>query len=144
MMQKATRTIHINAPADQVFSYIDEPTNQPDFWPSLMEVTDVEQLPDGRHRSRWAYKMAGVRLEGTSEDIERVPNQRLVSKTKGGADSTQAWTFQPEDRGTRVTFEIEYTVPIPVLGKLAESVIVKMNDKEGDLLMENLKTMMEA
>ena len=45
---------------------------------------------------------------------------------------------------TSTTFKVEYTVPIPVLGKLAEAVIVKMNDREGDLILANLKARMEA
>lgn len=88
--------------------------------------------------------MAGMRSEGTSEDAEYVANQRLVSRTKGGADSTQTWMLQPEAGGTKVTFEIQYTVPVPVLGKLAEAIIVKMNEHEGGLVLANLKPRMEA
>ena len=33
-----------------------------------------------------------------------------------------------------------YPVPIPLLGKLAEAIIVKMNDQEGDLMMAHLRT----
>jgi hypothetical protein len=53
-------------------------------------------------------------------------------------------TFRPEAGGTKVTFEVEYTVPIPVLGKLAEAIIVKMNDREGELILANLKARMEV
>ena len=143
-MAKATKSITINAPVEKVFDYIGDPTNMPEFWPSLMEIKDVQRLPNGGTTNRWVYKMAGLRLEGTSEDIERVSNQRLVSQQKGGIDSTQTWTFEQEAGGTKVTFGIEYTVPIPVLGKLAEAVIVKMNDHEGDVIMGNLKARMEA
>ena len=68
----------------------------------------------------------------------------IVSKTKGGVESTQTWMFQPEAGGTKVTLEVEYTVPIPVLGKLAEAIIVKMNDHEGELILANLKARMEV
>ncbi len=87
--------------------------------------------------------MAGMRLEGTSEGVESIANQRIVSKTKGGVESTQTWMFQPEGDGTKVTFEVEYTVPIPVLGKLAEAIIVKMNEHEGEVILANLKTRMK-
>jgi uncharacterized membrane protein len=87
--------------------------------------------------------MAGIRLEGTSES-EDTKNQRIVSKSKGGAESTQTWMFQPEAGGTKVTLEIEYTVPIPVLGKLAEAIIVKMNEHEVELILANLKVRMEV
>ena len=88
--------------------------------------------------------MAGIRLEGTSEDIEYVANQRVVSKTKDGFESTWTWTFRPEAGGTKLTLEIEYTVPIPVLGKLAEAFIVKANERETNSVLANLKDRMET
>jgi len=143
-MAKTVKSITINAPVEKVFDYISEPTNLPEIWPSLVEVKDVQKLPSGGTRNRWVYKMAGIRLEGTSEETEYVPNQRIVSKTKGGVESTQTWMFQPEAGGTKVTLEVEYTVPIPVLGKLAEAIIVKMNEHEGELILANLKARMEV
>ncbi len=143
-MAKLEKTITINAPVEKVFNYIDGGTNLPEIWPSLVEIKDVQRLPNGGHSDRFVYKMAGIRLEGTSEDVEYIPNQRIVTKTTGGAESTQTWLFQPEAGGTKVTFKVEYTVPIPVLGKLAEAIIVKMNAREGDLVLDNLKARMEA
>jgi uncharacterized membrane protein len=143
-MSKLEKSITINAPVEKVFDYINNQTNLPEIWPSLIELTDMKPLPNGGWSNRWKYKMAGMHLSGTSEDIEHVANQRIVSKTKGGVDSTQTWTFQPEDGGTKVTFAVEYTIPIPVLGKLAEAVIVKMNEQEGKTILENLKGIMEA
>ena len=143
-MARLEKSIYIKAPVEKVFGYIDGATNLPEIWPSLIEVKDVQRLPNGGHSDRFVYKMAGIRLEGTSEDIEYIANQRIVTKTKGGAESTQTWLFEPEAGGTKVTFKVEYSVPIPVLGKLAEAVIVKMNQHEGDLLLANLKARMEA
>jgi hypothetical protein len=54
------------------------------------------------------------------------------------------WDYQPENGGTRLTVDIEYTVPVPLVGKLAEAVIVKMNEREADTLFANLKTRMES
>ena len=142
-MIKTGKSITINAPIKKIFDYISEPTNQLEIWPSLMEIKDVQRFPDGKTKNRWVYKMAGIRLEGTSEGVESVTNQRIVSKTKGGVESTQTWMFQPEGDGTKVTFEVEYTVPIPVLGKLAEAIIVKMNEHEGEVILANLKSRME-
>jgi uncharacterized membrane protein len=141
---KVTRTITINAALEKVFGYINEPTNLLEIWPSMVEAKDVQRLPNGGNRFRWVYKMAGVRLEGTSEDTEVVPNQRVVSETKDGIESRITWTFQPDAGETKVTFEAEYTVPIPVLGKVAEAFIVKLNENEAGVLLANLKDRMEA
>ena len=143
-MAKVVKTITIKSPVEKIYDYIREPTNLPEIWPSLVEVKDVQRLPDGSTKFRWTYKMVGIHLEGTSEDVESVANQRIVSKTKGGIESTQTWIFQPETGGTKLTFEVEYTVPVPVLGKLAEAIIVKMNEHEGELILANLKTRMEV
>jgi len=143
-MASQTKSVVVHAPVEKVYAYLDDPTHMPEFWPSLIEVKDVHSLPNGGHSNRWTYKMAGVRLEGSSEDVEHVTNERIVAKTKGGADSTQTWMLEPEGDGTKVTFRVDYTVPIPVLGKLAEAVIVKLNDHEGDVVLENLKTLLES
>ena len=143
-MAKVEKSATINAPVEKVFGYISEPANLPEIWPSMVEVKDVQRLPNGGNSFGWVYKMAGMRFEGTSEDTEIVANQRSVSKSKGGIDSTITWTFQPEAGGTKVTFEAEYTVPVPLVGKLAESFIVKQNEREAELILANLKAKMEA
>ena len=83
-MVKGETTITINAPVERVFDYVNEPTNLPEIWPSMVEVKDVQRLPNGGNSFGWVYKMAGVRFEGISEDTEYVPNQRVVSKSTGG------------------------------------------------------------
>ncbi len=143
-MVKGETTITINAPVEKVFGHVNEPTNLPEIWPSMVEVKDVQRLPNGGTSFRWVYKMAGMRFEGTTEDTECVLNQRVVSKSTGGIESLFVWTFQPEDGGTKLTVEVEYTVPIPLLGKLAEAFIVKQNERELELVLANLKTKMEA
>jgi hypothetical protein len=54
------------------------------------------------------------------------------------------WNLEPADGGTRLTVEAEYRVPVPVLGRLAEALVVKMNEREGELILANLKARMEA
>jgi hypothetical protein len=40
--------------------------------------------------------------------------------------------------------KVEYTVPLPLLGKLAEAFIVKQNEHEADVMLANLKARMEV
>ena len=138
-MATVDKEVTVNAPIEKVFSYISEPSNLPEIWPSLMEMKDVQSLPNGGCSGRWVYKMVGMRFEGEGEYTEIVPNQWFVIKTKGGIRSTMTWTFRFKEDKTRVTFTIAYKVPIPLLGKIAEAIIVKVNDQEGDLMMDNLR-----
>ncbi len=139
-MAKVEKEVTVEAPIEEVFRYINEPSNLPEFWPSLMEIKDVQSLPSGGYSARWVYKMLGMRFEGKGEYTKIVPNHWIVIETKGGIGSTMTWTFRSKEDMTRVTLTIEYKIPIPLLGKLAEAIIVKMNDQEGDLMMAHLRT----
>ena len=42
--------------------------------------------------------------------------------------------------GTKIaSVTIEYIIPIPLLGKLAEAIILKINEQKVDLMMTNLQ-----
>ena len=143
-MTKVRKSIVIDAPPEKIFSYVDRPANMPEFWTSFVEAKDIERLANGGTRFGWVYKMAGVRFEGTTITTEHVANQRLVTENKGGVSSIITWTFQPEYGGTKVTFEADYTVNLPLLRKLAESFIAKQNEREAEALLAKLKDKMEA
>jgi uncharacterized protein YndB with AHSA1/START domain len=143
-MATIKKTIVIHAPLEKVFGYLTEPTNLPDIWPSMVEVKDIQQLPNGGTSFQWVYKMAGMRFEGVNQTTEYIANQRVVTKNETGIPSTFTWTYQPEQGGTKLTMETTYTMPVPLLGKLAEAAIVKLNEHEAETLLANLKAKMEA
>ena len=92
----------------------------------------------------WTYKMAGMRLDGTNETTQVVPYRKMEAISRGGIESHWTWDFAGENGSTDLTVTVAYKVPVPVLGKLAEAIIVKQNDQESDVLLANLKTRMEA
>jgi len=136
-MARVVRSITIDAPVEKVFGFFNAPAN-------LLEVSDVQRLPSGGNSHRFAYKMAGMRFEGTSEDTEYVANQRTVTETKSGIESRITLTSRPADGGTEVTYDEEYTLPIPVLGRLAEAVVVRQEAREVELMLANVKDQLEA
>jgi len=143
-MAKFTRDVLIHAPVDKVFKYHSDPTNQPEYWPSMLEVKGTKGPPAAGRKYQWVYKMAGIRLEGSTETTEFVENKRIVNKTKGGIESTFIYQYKPEGEGTRLSVEVDYKVPVPVLGKLAEALIVKLNEREAETTLANLKDRLEA
>jgi uncharacterized protein YndB with AHSA1/START domain len=143
-MAKIRKSIVIDAPVEEVFDYVEEPANVPEYWPSVVELKDVEQLPNGGFRMTGVYKMAGVRFDTESECTEFIPNQRTVYSSEGGVSSTATWIYEPHDGGTKATIENEYTVHLPVLRKLAESFLTKINENEADAVLANVKARMEA
>ncbi|MBN1955698.1 MAG: SRPBCC family protein [Anaerolineae bacterium] len=142
-MQQVEKTIVIEAPREVTFAYIDNTPNLVDVWPSMLEARDFEALPNGGKRFRWVYKMAGFPFEGVSEDVEWLCNERIVSKTMEGIDSTICWQFDDEGEGTRLTLTAEYNVPMPLIGWLAETVLVMINDQELEVMLTYLKARVE-
>jgi uncharacterized membrane protein len=142
-MPEIKRTITIKAPVEKVFTYLNTPANLLEIWPSMLEVKDVRTLPNGGPHFHWKYKMAGVPFEGDADTIEFVPEQHVVSENKGGLPSKFDWTYRRENGTTKLDVRAEYTIPKNVLGKLAEPLVIKFNEREMDGLLANLKDRLE-
>jgi len=141
-MASIKSSITINAPVEKVFEYT-KPENLPEVWPSLVEVKNVKELPNGGYSWDWVYKMAGVNFYGSSKHVEFVDNVRTVSQSTG-IESTITWSYEAVAGGTKMTSQTEYKIPVPLLGKVAEAFIVKMNENESETILANLKARLEA
>lgn len=143
-MSRIEKGIILNAPIERVFNYIKDPSNWTKFWPSLMKVNDIQTLPNGGYKANYEYRMAGMRFKGEGEYTEYVPNNRIVVSTHGGINSKLTFAFYPVKESNQiershVTITVEYDIPVPLLGKLAEVVINRMNEQDIDLLLSNLQ-----
>jgi uncharacterized membrane protein len=142
-MPKVMKSAIINAPVEKVFNYATDQTNMPEIWPSMVDVKILEKLPNGGTKSQYTYKMAGMRFEGINFDTEFVQNKRTVTRTEGGIESEITWDYEAEGETTRLTIASEYTIPIPLIGKMAEKFILKQNENELEIILANLKARME-
>ena len=143
-MAKLQKSIIIHAPIEKVFNFMNDPRNLPDIWPSMIDVRDVTPAQGGGYNFGWVYKMAGIRFEGASDTTEYVVNQRTVTQSTKGIESKFIWMYETINKDSKITVDIEYNVPMPVLGKLAETVIMKQNEHEAEILLDNLKNRMEV
>lgn len=136
-------SIVIHAPADSVFAYVDEPAQLAEWLPSMVEVRNVIGTGAGQ-QFEWTAKMAGLLLRGQSTIIEHVPNRCAVHQSIGMVSSTFGYTVDPIAEGTALTLEIEYNIPMPLLGKLAERVLIRRNMREFELALINVKETLES
>ena len=142
-MAKVGASITINTLIEKVFAYLDDPTNCMDFIPSMTEIRDVTGQGVGQ-KWGWTYKMMGLPLKGEAEITEYIRNERCVVKTTGGIISTWALTFKRRGRETRLNLVVEYTIPVPVLGKLVEGLVLRLNQREAEFAVANLKERLEG
>ena len=142
-MAKIQRSIIINAPPEKVFAYLQDQMNLPEWLPGMIEVRNITGSDVGR-RFEWTYKMLGIHFNGESEVTEVIQNERFVLKSKAGIESIWVYTYEPHEGGTKLSLDLDYKVPVPALGKLAEKLVLKTNEREAELAMENIKTIVEA
>ena len=142
-MPRIEGTNTINAPVEKVFAYLSDPMNELEWFPGMMEVKDVTGKGVGG-RYRFVYKLIGLSREGESTCTEYIPNQRIVTQSKGGIVSTFTWTFKSQNGETELSVVIDYIIPIPVLGKVVEAIALKWMEREADMAGGNIKARMEA
>ncbi len=141
-MTNLERNISISAPVEKVFNYLTDWIKMPEWLPGMIEVKDITGQGVETH-FRWTYKMAGIRFDGESKVTEYIPNEKSATRSKLGIVSIWTWTFKTYDGGTKLNLDLQYTIPVPVLGKLVEGVVLKQNEREADLAMENIKANLE-
>ncbi len=129
-------TVTINAPVEQVFSFMQDPENifrAEGGGDPHIEIADVKVTPEGVGTTgRNVFPLPGLTRLGITgsvinEIIEVVPNRRIVVKTsqpKGmfKFDGTWTWTFEPGNGGTKLIVDgaVRDNWPVYIFDKLTE------------------------
>ncbi len=139
-MIKSETNVEINVPVETVFAHLSDPMNMLEDLPSAVEVKDIKGHGKGMTYTM-IYKMAGIHMSVPCEVIEYVPNKLI----KVHADKmTYSHHFEATERGCRLYSCGQYEIPIPLIGKIAESLLKKTNQREWEMVVENLKARLEA
>ena len=142
-MASLSRSAVIQAPVERLFEYVTTPEKLPEWLPAMVEVRDVKGAGEGQ-QYEWTYKMIGLLLKGQSTVVEYVPNKCSVHQSIGTINSIWTIGVEPHPEGSRLTIFVEYDVPVPVLGRLAEQIAVNRDARDFALAFENVKETLEA
>ncbi len=137
------RSFTVKVPREQIFAYLADHANDPRWLPGLADARNFGGEGTG-YRWDMTYKMAGISLVVAGRVIEHDPPRRHVIETRSGVVSTWAWTLEAEEDGTRVSLRMEYVIPIAAVGKIAEKLLLKQNEKAANEGMVNLQRILES
>lgn len=143
-MEKIRRNAFIEATPSKIFGWLSDPTHMPEVWPGLIEVSNVQTRPDGAQSYDWIYKMAGVKFHGHADTVEVQRDRLRIWRNASGIPATFRHVFEPRDNGTDFQVEVEYEIPGALLGRLAAPFLRRLNEREADTFIQNLKERMEA
>jgi uncharacterized membrane protein len=136
-------SIIINAPVGRVFSYVNEPRSLPDWMIGMKEIRNVIGSGEGQ-QYEWTFKMVGLALRGQNVVVDYVENQRASHQGIGMIHSLWTASCEPVNGSTKLTIDVEYTIPLFVLGRLAENATVRRNDRDLKKSLAKLKEILEG
>ena len=139
-------SIVINAPVEKVFGVIDDPARVPEYFSGVVGVTDYKQTPERVGDSlKFTYSVLGIHFEVPSSVLEWDENVRMVSSLGGAFPGVVTTTFDAQGDGVKVTQRFDYSIKGGILGKALNAILVeRMNDKNAERSLENLKMICEA
>jgi uncharacterized membrane protein len=136
------KTLHINAPVEEVFAFWDNFENFPRFMSHLKEVRRT-----GEGRSHWiATVPGGITFEWDATTTRHEPNQQIEWRSEPGAwvESAGMVRFEAEPNGrTRIDIQMSYNPPGGAIGHAFASLfgIDPKSAMDEDLI--RLKSLME-
>jgi carbon monoxide dehydrogenase subunit G len=110
-MVNVETSIIINRPIKEVFAYVTDARNSPQWDSGLVDIQQTPQSPVGvGTRITEVRKFLGRKMEATGEVVEYEPPTKYTRKGIGGPfPITGSLTFEPTTEGTKLTwiFKIE-------------------------------------
>ncbi len=144
-MIKIENSVVINRPVDEVFEFLANSENDPQWQSGAQEVMKTSEGPIGVGTTfTTVSRLLGRRLESTVEYTAYEPNKRLAGKATSGPIPFQfETTFEPAaEGGTKVTNSGEGDAG--GFFKLAEPLVARMLRRQFDTNSANLKDLLEA
>jgi len=139
-------SIVINAPIEQVFDLLDDPTRLPEYVPGVNRVDEIRHTDQRIGDSfRAHYAVLGIAMPTTYTTSEYTKPQQITLQMDGALIGTFAIAVKPEGRATRVNLRIQYHIKGGLLGQAIDSLVVeRLNEKNAEHFLENLKILSEA
>ena len=144
-MSHVARSAVIRTNPERVMEYIADVSNHTAFIGPLKSVSGLSGDPKKAGTSwTWTFTMAGVEFSGSAETVLYEPGQSFRYRTTSGILSTFTYRCDGTRGGeTTLTMEVSYEVPPSLLAKLQSAVVEKLNDAEGDRVVQNLKAILD-
>lgn len=141
-MTRVEASVEIAAPVPEVFAYASNWRRWEEWW---LGVSDIRPTtgPTRGNGTRYAYKawIGGLKLGVETEIhdfVENVGGRGIVTK---GTPHTTRWVFEPAGTGTGLTYILEYRIPVPLLGPLLDSLLMRPGwQRRLERSLANLKT----
>ena len=141
-MPRASSEILIRRPRDEVFAFLADPENDPQWRSGVLDLTRVSGSGIGARYAQGVKGPGGRRIPADIEITELTPGESIAFQTVTGPVRPRGrYVLAGADGGTRVRFELE--ADVKGLKRLIASTVQKtMNNEVGQL--DRLKRVIET
>jgi uncharacterized membrane protein len=143
-MTPVERSIVIDKPVDQVWTFVHDPAKDPLWQTTLLESQQLTEGPIGiGTKVREVRNFLGRRVEMAWEFTEYEPNRRsAIRAVSGPVPLSGGYALEPVDGGTKLTVAGE--LGAHGLFRLAEPVFARITARELEANLGHLKDLLEA
>ena len=140
-------SVHVDAPVEATWRVGRDASRMPEWNTTAVEVKEITgPIEEVGSRVTVVSKVAGRRLDVTWQ-VERVEVPRfveLVGTAPGGGQARQRVDYEAEGDGTRVTIDMEYELPMGLLGDMIDKLVAeRMVARDVRHSSENFKALVE-
>lgn len=145
-MAKVGSNVVIHVPVEQVVTFLEDWHNAEKWYEGIYDWTPTTENTTG-NGARFSYRTKDLGLEThyETELYDHVKNRSFRLRSVKGPKVDEHYSFQPIEGGTRVTYAMEYEVPVPVVGALLDLLVFKsLWAKRVQTNLQNLKRLLES
>ena len=146
-MARIKQSVEIKAPVEKVFDFVvSEWEKEMNFFEGIY---DWQSGSEGRmgngFQISYKAKILGVETKIEMEVNDYVKNKGWVATSTTGPKTIGEWRFAPVNEGTRFTYVLDYQMPMPIIGGIIDTLLVKGTwVRFIDRSLQNLKNALEA
>jgi uncharacterized membrane protein len=125
-MTRIEASVDIAAPIEEVFAYASDWRVWEDWWEGVSSFKPTTERTRGTG-TRYAYKawVAGLKVNLETEIHDFVENVGWRGVVTKGMPHRTRWLFEAKGYTTRLTYILEYSLPVPLLGTMLDSLLMR-------------------
>jgi len=130
-MIRTTKEIGINIPVEEVFNFVADYANTPRYTEPLVTFKPTTKIERGNGvQFDMAGESFGIPFQSQLEVANFAKNRSWHLKLISGTQIKIQWLFRSKEKGTRVTYMIEYRLPFGLMGRVIDNLIIRrLTDK---------------
>jgi uncharacterized membrane protein len=140
-MPTLENAIAIAAPIERVFHLACDIEHIPEWFVGTSEVSNVNQTDNMLGSTwDWHYRILGWPFKGQARLVELDEPHRSATEITGDVAARFVWNYKSQDGETLVESRIDYTVPMGLMGRLADALWARRTfERNLRRSLENLK-----